>query len=191
MKREPLTIHIDLDWRVLVTLAVLVTAVLLLSLGARAAGADDTGAVPPALGNQVAPAAAVGGRRFYLTNTSYPANQVLSACAAGYHTASIWEILDVSNLTYDAAHPAAKTRGDSGYGPPAYWEGWVRTGYQSSGSATAGTGNCSAWTSTSGAHYGPTVHLPREWETPPGELSVWEVNARSCGGSSSVWCVGD
>ena len=190
MKREPLTIHIDLDWRVLVTLAVLVTAVLLLSLGARAAGADDTGAVPPALGSQVAPAAA-GGRRFYLTNTSYPANQVLSACAAGYHTASIWEILDVSNLTYDAAHPDAKTRGDSGFGPPAYWEGWVRTGYQSSGSATAGTGNCSAWTSTSGAHYGPTVYLPREWETPPGELSVWEVNARSCDGSSSVWCVGD
>ena len=35
---------------------------------------------------------------FYLTRTTHVGNQVLTACAAGYHMASLWEILDPSNL---------------------------------------------------------------------------------------------
>ena len=33
-------------------------------------------------------------RSFYLTMTGHDGNDVLTACAAGYHMASMWEIVD-------------------------------------------------------------------------------------------------
>ena len=75
-------------------------------------------------------------RKFYLTKTEdYTGSQALSACASGYHMASLWEIFDTSNLRYDTALGASST--DSGSGPPVavYFglghfegDGWIRTG---------------------------------------------------------------
>jgi hypothetical protein len=130
------------------------------------------------------------GWHFYLTEANYHANQVLTACGAGYHMASLWEMLDVSNLTYDASHPAAYTKADSGFGPPSGWWGWVRTGQEGSSANVAGTGNCLAWTSTAGASYGSAVRLSSSWETAPGDISTWDAGAFSCNLLGPVWCVG-
>ncbi|MDX9956518.1 MAG: hypothetical protein RBT75_20645 [Anaerolineae bacterium] len=132
-----------------------------------------------------------GGRHFYLTESVYSTNQVRTACASGYHTASLWELYDVSNLIYDYNHPAAYTKADSGYGPPAYWYGWVRTGYDSSNSSTTGTGNCNNWSSTSNTVYGVSVRLSRTWETAPGDIGPWDATSFTCDYTGPVWCVGN
>jgi hypothetical protein len=131
------------------------------------------------------------GRHFYLTDSSYYADQALTACSAGYHMASLWEILDVSNLTYDYDHPAAHTKDDSGFGPPSNWYGWVRTGYSSSSSSTTGTGNCNNWTSRLNTAYGVSVRLSNAWETAPGDISTWDATSFTCVVVSPVWCIGD
>lgn len=132
-----------------------------------------------------------GGRHFYLTEANHAIDEVLTACASGYHMASLWEILDVSNLTYDYDHPAAHTKADSGHGPPSYWYGWVRTGFFSSGSTTAGTGNCQNWSDTTAANSGVSVRLSRTWESAPGDISTWDATSFTCNFSGPVWCVGD
>ncbi|MHB8788977.1 MAG: hypothetical protein ACYDBT_03765 [Desulfobulbaceae bacterium] len=132
-----------------------------------------------------------GGRYFYLTDQSYSPNQGLTACSAGYHMASLWEILDVSSLIYDYGNPAAHTRADSGYGPPSNWYGWVRTGYDSSGSSTTGRGNCLNWTSNDAANYGVSVRLSSSWETAPGDIFTWDATSFTCNLVGPVWCVGD
>jgi hypothetical protein len=128
---------------------------------------------------------------FYLTNSSYSTIQTLNACASGYHMASLWEILDVSNLIYDMDHPAAHTKADSGYGPPSGWYGWVRTGGASSNSSTTGTGNCLNWSSTASDVYGVAIRLAFEWEAAPGDISTWDATSFACSFYGPVWCVKD
>lgn len=130
-------------------------------------------------------------RGFYLTNTSYTGSQALTACAKGYHMASMWELMDISTLLYHYAHPYAKTKDDSGYGPPSLWYGWVRTGWDSSGSSTAGMGNCLNWTSISASDSGTIVRLSNNWATPLGSVGPWDVSTWACTGLSPVWCVSD
>jgi hypothetical protein len=67
-----------------------------------------------------------GPRKFYLTQTRHVGNEVLAVCAAGYHMASLWEIFDPSNLRYDTQ--LGFTLEDSGFGPPSFEGGWIRTG---------------------------------------------------------------
>ena len=38
------------------------------------------------------------GRKFYLTPTTFPANEVVNACEAGYHMANFWEIRETAIL---------------------------------------------------------------------------------------------
>lgn len=130
------------------------------------------------------------GRHFYLTNFSVRGNQALTACAVGYHTASLWEIYDVSNLTYDSSHPNAYKKADSGQGPPSLWYGWVRTGYDSSTSNVPGTGNCANWTSITAAHSGTIIRLTNNWNVSPGGIGPWEPDPWTCAGTAPVWCVG-
>jgi hypothetical protein len=65
-------------------------------------------------------------------------------CASGYHFASLWEIVDPSNLAYNAALSFAWTDqtpplvSDTGQGPPAARQGWVRTGFWSASSTIPG-----------------------------------------------------
>lgn len=131
------------------------------------------------------------GRHFYVSSSNYPTTTVKTACASGYHMASLWELYDVSNLTYDYDHPAARTQADSGYGPPSYWYGWVRTGYNSSGDSTTGTGNCLNWSNTDSGYYGVSVRLSRTWETAPGDMGPWDATSFPCNSTGPVWCVGD
>jgi len=180
-----LTLRITCDRRVRPPLLILLLVLLLLG----SIAPEDP--VSAQTGTAAAFIPASGGRHVYLTKTNYATNQVRTACASGYHTASFWEIVDVSNLIYDYDHPAAYTQADSGYGPPSYWYGWVRTGYGSSSSSTTGTGNCNNWSSTSNSVYGVSVRLSRTWETAPGDIGPWDATSFTCNYTGPVWCVGD
>lgn len=131
------------------------------------------------------------GNHFYVTNANHAADEARTACTAGYHMASLWEILDVSNLYYDYDHPEARLQTDSGFGPPAYWFGWVRTGWDSSGANNVGTANCEAWSAAAPGNYGSVVRLARTWETDSGDIFSWDASTLQCTVEAPVWCVGD
>ena len=124
--------------------------------------------------------------QYYLTDDLYSADQALSACAPGYHMASLWEILDTSNLHYNTS--LGRTSDDSGHGPP-YGSGWIRTG-ASSGSGGPGTANCQAWTSSLSADIGTTVSLASDWTAGEEDLLGWAADSTNCSLKRSVWCVG-
>jgi hypothetical protein len=138
-------------------------------------------------------AAATNMRQYYLTTTSHDGAEAdgtdgngAGVCASGYHFASLWEILDPSNLEYNS--DLGRTRDDSGAGPPSY-DGWVRTGYSSNNGATAGQANCEAWSNnTSG--YGTRARVTSDW-TGTKHMHVWFVGTTGCGSTRYVWCVED
>jgi hypothetical protein len=106
-------------------------------------------------------------RGYYLTQGTYDGNQALTACAAGYHMASLWEIHEPSNLRYDTA--LGLTGGDSGAGPPANgasdeW-GWIRTGTAGAfgNPGFPGMANCGAWTDNATDNAGTVVGLSSAW----------------------------
>lgn len=144
---------------------------------------------------QAFPAAAfipsTAGRHFYVTYATYAPGTAPTACSAGYHMASVWEILDVSDLAYDYNQPDAKTVADSGFGPPSNWYGWVRTGNDASSDSTAGTGNCRNWSSVSPSDYGSAVSLAKNWQTASGHIPGWDAASFTCDSAKPVWCVGD
>lgn len=138
-----------------------------------------------------------GLRKFYLTQTNHDGSQALSACAAGYHMASLWEILDPSNLSYDTS--LGTTTADSGSGPP-NGAGWIRTGFIASNGGTAadgtiiaGSANCQAWTSASSEAYGTTALVPiyGDSEIDVTIISPWVARTISCDAKPRVWCVQD
>jgi hypothetical protein len=129
-----------------------------------------------------------GMRQFYLSYLNiYNGSNADTACATDYHFASLWEILDPSNLKYNTV--LGYTQGDSGQGPPSV-VGWVRTGnYSHNSTSTAGGANCSAWTTTSG--YGTSAGLVSNWLAGTEDVYVWEVFSALCAGTGRVWCVED
>lgn len=127
-----------------------------------------------------------GSRRYYLTPNEVPGDQALTACPAGFHMASMWEILDTSNLTYDT--DLGRTRIDSGSGPPSESRGWIRTGLYADALDEPGIGNCNGWTGSSG--FGTVVSLDFQWSRVPAELvSPWDPEIRNCASTSPVWCI--
>lgn len=124
---------------------------------------------------------------YYLTPDAYTGDQVLSACALGFHAAALWEILDTSNLRYNTR--LGYTRKDSGYGPPATG-GWVRTGAESGSTGIPGASNCSAWTSGSVLDVGSFASLPGSWDAGFEDYMGWNVDTAACSDSVRVWCVG-
>ena len=130
-------------------------------------------------------------RKFYVTpGFSYDGAQALSACAEGYHMASLWEIREPSNLRYDTN--LGLTLSDTGFGPPTAF-GWIRTG----GSAVAtaipvtGSANCNGWTSNSGGHYGTGATLSNSWGAAAVRISPWQADSAPCSVGQHVWCVQD
>jgi hypothetical protein len=234
--KEPLTINLNVDWRVLAILGIIVSLMALAYSVARAkAGAApdannlqagklanrpnlDATAIPlppqlncpegllptingecitldsvgvptlSAAGDVGSAATGAGIRHFYLTSLSYYSNTALNACASGYHMASLWEILNVSDLTYDYDQPSARVHDDSGFGPPSGRNGWVRTGYISDYSNTPGTANCQNWSNTGGSLYGTKVMLSTTWEAAPGHISAWDASVDFCSFVGPVWC---
>jgi hypothetical protein len=138
-------------------------------------------------------------RGYYLTKNTITGGNVLTACATGYHFASVWEILVTSDLHYSKT--LGRTNTNSGVGPPtvsgnstfsnaAY--GWIRTG----GPADP---NCLNWTSSNSVDSGSAgalsfgaVHEP-QWIIDNGTSTQTAI---SCDGTLSgtpltigVWCV--
>jgi hypothetical protein len=136
-------------------------------------------------------AAGVKLRKFYLTQSTFDGNEALTACADGYHMASLWEIFDVSNLRYDTT--LGFTSADSGFGPPTNEGGWIRTGFDSDGTASPGRGNCLAWTSDIVTDAGSGVILSNDWFVEPTAINIspWFGFAGSCATENNVWCVQD
>ncbi len=132
-------------------------------------------------------AAADSVRHFYLTKGTYGGANALTACASGYHMASLWEILDPSNLTYHT--DLGQTRHDSGEGPTTF-RGWVRTGYMSNNSDIVGRANCDVWTNGMTGH-GTTAALPNSWNADWEDLHVWNTQVFACNDVNRVWCVED
>ncbi len=132
------------------------------------------------------------GRNFYVTYTTYTPTTAQSACLPGYHMASLWEILDVSELTYDFDYQSfpSKTVPDSGFGPPSNWYGWVRTGNDASATARRGPAT---------ARIGPAIPLAITaawcpfrilWQTAPGDISSWDATTHDLQfqpSQSGVW----
>jgi len=131
-----------------------------------------------------------GLRKFYLTDVEYYGNNADGAivCTEGYHFASLWEILDVSNLEYN--QDLCTTNDDSGYGPPSSIGGWIRTGYSENNDVIPGKANCTNWSTTSGD--GTTVKLVPNWvDSSIKDIHVWDVENHPCSSSGYVWCVED
>ena len=134
-------------------------------------------------------------RQFYLTQTEHNGSQALTACADGYHMASLWEIFDPSNLRYNTE--LGFTQSDSGFGPPTVGPfpplpiGWIRTGTSSTSGNLPGFTNCQAWTSNLGL--GSVVSLPEVWTSavPSTPISPWSAGTSECDSAQPVWCVQD
>ena len=173
---------------VLLTTALLTVAFLsYLVLRPGEAAASSPQASPDPLAPCTFQAASSGLRQYYVTTAYHLGGDAKNACAAGYHMASLWEILDPSNLEYNTTLGDAND--DSGQGPPTY-SGWVRTGYNSSSANIAGQGNCNTWTSSSPSDYGTLAYLPNDW-TAGQDIHVWKVSVYSCDTPLPVWCMED
>ncbi len=189
-KRQARTLVIDINLThegVIVLIAVLLTAAF---VGYLALGQGRVSASPAA-----SPAATSSGlRKYYRTFNSYYPTEASTACATGYHFASLWEILDTSNLAYDMN--LGDWQADSGCGPLSTRRGWVRTGYKSSGdTGIPGQNNCLAWTTDANAYQGTSAELPDQWNAiDPNEIpdvGVWIVGNDGCDTPIPVWCVED
>ena len=130
-------------------------------------------------------------RKFYLTNTeTHNGAHALSACAVGFHMASLWEIHDPTYLRYDTVLGA--TRADSGDGPPTGLFGWIRTGQGASfGHLSPGVGICNAWMSADGVTNGTIVSLKYDWTNAGTAINPWNTGVAFCDLSYYVWCVQD
>ena len=113
------------------------------------------------------------GRGYYLSPTAtIEGDMALTSCAAGYHMASLWEILDPSNLVYNTS--LGYNGDDSGEGPGTSVWGWVRT----------------TWTEDSASYYGTRINLPYTW-TSATHIGPWLVDTSICSSDIRVWCVED
>jgi hypothetical protein len=127
-------------------------------------------------------------RGFYLTKNTVTGGNVLTACAAGYHFASIWEIENTSDLHYNRTLGLTNT--NSGLGAPSISYtldrsvrnapiGWIRTG-------GALDTNCKNWTSNSAADHGSAAGLTTANTSSP----IWQIFSTSTG-STQVSCDGN
>jgi len=127
-------------------------------------------------------------RRYYLTKELFNGAQARSACAAGFHMASLWEIFDTSNLVYDTVR--GLTWEDGGSGPPSASRGWIRTGYFSYSDTTiAGSDNCRAWTSAQIGEHGTVVGLTFGWRFAAEGIGPWLADIGGCDFTLPVWCL--
>lgn len=135
-------------------------------------------------------------KRFYLRTPGVDADGVLTACGAGFHFASLWEIAEPSNLQYAFDHPDAHTRSDSGNGPPSGTLGWIRTGFSGDDSSVPGKANCDQWW-YSFSTYGTVAKLSEYWDDPAlnGWALVWgtpwAAKTVACNAGYYVWCIED
>jgi hypothetical protein len=169
--------------------AVLIAALLAVAvLGYLTLGQKEVSASPAEAA--LAPATGSSGlRQYYRTFEAYSPTQISLACSTGYHFASLWEILDTSNLAYNSV--LGDYQADSGSGPLTSRRGWVRTGYNSDSSGFPGMSNCLAWTSDSFDQYGTSAELTDQWGDETTDVGTWIVGNDRCDIRVPVWCVED
>lgn len=127
---------------------------------------------------------------YYLTNGYFDGASADVACMAGYRMATLWEILDTSNLIYDITLGHQIFDGDQGKGPPTGigGVGWVRTGGAPSIGNGAGNGNCAVWSYNFASSYGTTAWLPDDWSTTAVKMGDWLTGYAECNTYQRVWC---
>lgn len=130
-------------------------------------------------------------RRFYLSEGEHQGDTARFACVPGFHMASLWEILDVTQLRYDLNN--GRTAEDSGFGPPTVEKGWIRTGKPDFVVVTTPGGvSCAGYTTTSGT--GTAIFLPQIWDSDyPSTINLrapwWYGEEIACTADLAVWCV--
>jgi hypothetical protein len=125
-----------------------------------------------------------GRRRFYLTRTDHPADQVLTACAPGFHFASIWEIKIPSDAAYDPM--LGRVSHDVITGLPAFLYGWAGSGKSPQAGNVLGA-NCNGWTTADPTSRGTAYQAGFTND----QESLWGHEVRSCSLPSPVWCAED
>ena len=188
-RRISLRIHIlhRSDLAVLLTLAIIA----IIFLGYLVVAQESVAASS----QQVPAVAAARMRQYYLTKDSFKGSKPSGSngsgagvCANGYHFASLWEILDPSNMKYDTL--LGDDSLDSGKGPPSFTSGWVRTGSSSNNSPNPGHANCSNWELVTG--FGTVVSLTTNWtDSSNRDIFVWDAAFQPCGLEVQVWCMED
>jgi len=194
---EGRVVHIELGRGVV---ALLIAGMLLVAfLGYLAWGQERVTASAPQAPEAVAvPQIQFNGlRRFYRTSTAYTPTLASTACVTGYHFASIWELLDPSNLEYAAEELDAWSGPlyDMGEGPITGADdgpimAYARTGYNADVSGVSGKANCNNWQSDDENHYGTMVGLTHEWGSAE-DMFIWNVGVNTCNVRAGVWCVED
>ena len=128
-------------------------------------------------------------KRFYLSNGYANGSEARSACAPGFHMASLQEIFNPSDLKYDTTRGASME--DSGAGLPEL-SGWVRTSNYSSAADNAGTANCFAWTSADPSAHGTRIVWSLDWsDNPNSVIDPWIAFSTTCNNDDRVWCKED
>lgn len=122
-----------------------------------------------------------GARLFYLTRANFLPNVAASACAPGFHFASVPELTTEGNLEYAEALGRQHVEAGVSAGPE-WWGGWVRTGI------LGGSLSCNGWTSTAPADRGAILAAPPHSTTNPLE---WQGGQQGCGTPVPVWCIAD
>ncbi len=134
-----------------------------------------------------------GIRRFYMTDSGHNGAQARSGCEAGFHMASMWEILDPAQLEYDLVR--GRTRPDAGAGALSGSFAWIRTGHIPDDAGPAGMANCDAYTESGPGTKGTIAKLASDWNTlgaaDASRLPWWETRTTDCQVSFPVWCVED
>lgn len=187
VRKKAVVVDVSLIRELVVIVCCILSTVALLAYlaltGVRAVAAETEAAGEASL------AATIGMRQYYVTKDHYPANQALTACAPGYHMASMWEIVDPSNLKYNTS--LGLTKDDSGQGPPVAVQGWVRTGYVANSDGGTGVSNCNAWSATTGG--GSSASLEENWTGDNANFGVWYTYGYLCNPAFGlrVWCVED
>lgn len=138
-------------------------------------------------------------RRYYLTTTRHDGAQAPTACAAGFHMASIWEVKEPSAGKYDGS--LGVVAGDQGGGPPTLFYGfqnapndffgWIRTGFPAP-TTSGSSANCSAYSSNSNGHSGFAAGIYGEPGANGGYIQFpWIQTWLSCNQTLRVWCFED
>jgi hypothetical protein len=138
------------------------------------------------------PRVASAQKLYYVTKNTYPANKALSACAPGFHMASIAELANPSALHYYYNYSQAYIMSaGQGQGPPTGRDGWI---YSSQYVPHSGHPfqDCREWTSNSSNDSGNYAwfNVMYPYATmPEAVMLLLQTTTAPCDNIIPVWCV--
>lgn len=126
-----------------------------------------------------------GGRLYYLTSATTTAAGAPASCAAGFHFASLTEMLYEGHLEYADGFGRSIDEGGVVAGAGGGDQGWVRAGFEGSTAS-----NCSNWTAA-GSQTGPTLTTSDASVVTTTNRGAWNLGAGTCSFPRRVWCIQD